>query len=74
MDAPQLEFDFGSPEANSSRIVRTVSTDLGPFGNRTDIIVVDGSTVGGASLIECADPDVDYFNGMTELREDDNHG
>ena len=44
------------------RIVRTVSTDLGPFGNRIDILVVDESTVRGVSLLECDNEDAEYFN------------
>ena len=45
-----------------SRIVIAVETKLGRFGNRTDLIVVDESTVRGVSLIECDDSDVRYFN------------
>jgi len=60
MDAPQLEFDFPNPPAG--RIVLSVETKIGVFGNRTDLIVVDGRTVRGTSLIECDDPDVHYYN------------
>ncbi len=66
MDAPQLEFDFDANEARSGRVVFTIHTDLDPFGNRTDVIVVDGSTLGGTSLIECDDPRVEYYNGASE--------
>jgi len=66
MDAPQLEFDFeAANEANSSRIVFTVSTDIRPFGNRTDVIVVDGSTVRDVSLVDCDDEEVQYFNHLS---------
>ena len=56
---------FGYQQAASSaggrKIVRTVSTDLGRFGNRTDIFEL-GDVVRGASLLECDDEDVRYFN------------
>ena len=55
--------------AYERRIVKTINTDLGDFGNRTDIIVVDESTVRGASLLECADSDVQYFNNQSRLSD-----
>ena len=33
-------------------LVRTIQTNLGRFGNRTDVIVVTERTLGGASLLE----------------------
>ena len=65
MDASQLEYDFPEGDSNQARpgrVVTTTYTDLGPFGNRVDVIVVEGTTVGGASHLECTDPDVKYFN------------
>jgi len=62
----QLELFNAANEANISRVVRSVSTDLGMFGNRTDLVVVDGSTVRGTSLLECTDEDVRYFNMYSE--------
>ena len=64
MDAPQLELDFDANSARPGRVVFTVATDLGPFGNRTDVIIVDGSTVGGVSLLECEDEKVEYYNHL----------
>ncbi len=66
MDAPQLELFEVSPEARLGRVVRTVTTELGPFGNRVDVIIVRGDTVGGASHLECDDPNVDYFNKWSQ--------
>ena len=40
--------------------VTTIHTDLGPFGNRTDVIVVDEGVVRGTSLLNCTDPAVQY--------------
>lgn len=68
MDAPQLE--LFPLDSNESRIVIAVETKIGEFGNRTDLIVVDGSTVRGMSLLECIDPDVEYFNMHSELCEE----
>jgi len=69
MDAPQLDlFLFNvSPKASPGRVVKTVHTDLGLFGNRTDLIIVDESTVRGASLLECDDADALYFNDQSAL-------
>ena len=41
-----------SPKQPEGRIVLAVETNIVPFGNRTDMIVVDGSTVRGMSLLE----------------------
>ncbi len=46
---------------DAGRFLKRVETDLGAFGNRTDIVVVD-EVVRGASLLECTDSDVFYFN------------
>ena len=56
------------PPVNSrqSRIVIAVETKIGLFGNRTDLIIVDEGTVRGTSLLECADPNVEYFNRYSE--------
>ncbi len=67
MDAPQVEL-FAN-QASPGRVVKTVHTDLGVFGNRTDLIVVDESTVRGASLLECLDPNVIYFNVYSQPRD-----
>ena len=60
MDAPQLDLFF--PKQPESRIVIAVETNIEPFGNRTDVIVVDEGRVRGMSLLECEDPDVKYLN------------
>ena len=49
-DDPQL--NMLSSKQPASLIVKAVETNLGPFGNRTDVMVVDGSTVRGVSLLE----------------------
>ena len=61
MDAPQLDL-FTPYPAGQSRVVIAVETNLDLFGNRVDVIVVDGRTVRGMSLLECDDSDVKYFN------------
>ena len=47
-------------EAGSSSIIKSINTDLGPFGNRTDILIVEDGTVRGVSLLECNNPNVKY--------------
>jgi len=47
----------------SDLIVKTIHTDLGVFGNRTDILIVEDGTVRGTSLLECSDPLVKYHYG-----------
>ncbi len=59
-------------EASPSRVVKSIDTNLGVFGNRTDLIVVDESTVGEASLIECDNSDVRYFNSASPFDKMDN--
>ncbi len=56
------QLELFSSKQQHSRIVIAVETNIEPFGNRTDVIVVDEGTIGGASLLECKDPDVLYFN------------
>jgi len=51
-----------SPEIQSNKVVKTVNTNLGIFGNRTDIIIVDDGTVRGLSLLECDNPNVTYHH------------
>ncbi len=41
-------------------LVKTIHTDLGQFGNRTDILIVEDGTVRGVSLLECNNPAVSY--------------
>jgi len=60
MDAPQLDLFVHNPP--ESRIVIAVETNIEPFGNRVDVIVVDEGVVRGVSLLECDDRDVSYFN------------
>ena len=71
MDALQLDlFPLKQPESQSGpRTVIAVETNLMRFGNRVDVIVVDGRTVRGASLLECDDSDVEYYNMHSSLRE-----
>ncbi len=64
MEAEQL--DLFSPNPPPERIVLAVETKIGVFGNRTDLIVVDGSTVRGTALVECEDSDVRYYNAQSE--------
>jgi len=45
-------------------VVRVVSTKLGRFGERTDVISVGHGTVRVASLVECEDPDVIYIDNQ----------
>ena len=49
--------------------VKTIHTDLGPFGNRTDVIVVDEGTVRGTSLLNCTDPAVQYTGDSHAQRD-----
>ena len=58
----QLGLFNDANEASLGKVVFTVGTDLGLFGNRTDVFVVDESTVRGVSLLECDNDDVDYYN------------
>ena len=53
---------FPADKPPKSRIVIAVETKIVPFGNRTDLIVVDEGIVRGLSLLECDDPNVEYFN------------
>ncbi len=69
MDASRkhIQLDiFGYQQAASllggtGKVVKTVSTDLEVFGNRIDVFEL-GDVVRGASLLECDDEDVRYFN------------
>ena len=66
MDAPQLElFDDVSNAASVGRVVKTVHTDLGQFGNLIIVVVVDGSNVRVLSHLECADPKIEYYNHLS---------
>ena len=53
---------FSSDRGMQSRTVIAVETNIHEFGNRTDVIVVDDGNVRGLSLLECGNPDVEYFN------------
>ena len=57
-----IEAQNDASDTEGNRIVIVVETKIGAFGNRTDLIVVDEGTVRGASLIECDDPNVEYYN------------
>ena len=63
-ERPQL--DLFVPIPQQSRTVIAVETKIPGFGNRTDLIVVDGSTVRGVSLLESDNPDVRFFNNLSE--------
>ena len=67
MDAPQLELfaPYKHTDPVPDRAVIVSETNLGRFGNRTDVIVVGGRTVRGTSLLECDDADVQYFNNQS---------
>ena len=58
---------FDAHSASSSRVVIAIDTDISPFGNRTDLIIVDESTVRGVSLVESDDSDVQYFNHASKI-------
>jgi len=64
----QLEL-FGLDGQPYKPLVKTIHTDLGVFGNRTDILVVDESTVRGTSLLECTDPAVQYHSNASRIEE-----
>ena len=68
MDASQL--DLFSPKQPEPRIVVAVETNLGVFGNRIDVIVVDEGSVRGASLLECDDPYVVHSDNLLREPED----
>ena len=53
---------FDANEASPGRVVLAIETSLGPFGNRTDLIIVDESNTGGTSFLECDNSDAQYFN------------
>ena len=55
--------------ANERRVIRSVSTDLGPFGNRTDLFWL-GTTIGAVSLLECDNPDALYYSQSSAYPED----
>ncbi len=57
----QLELEFDAPEANPGKVVKSVHTDLGGFGTRTDVFEF-GDDLREHGLIECADPNVRFFN------------
>jgi len=52
-------------ECSNHPIVITVQTDLQMFGERTDIIVVEGTSVRGTSLLDCPNPDANYYHNMS---------
>ena len=61
-------FPFKQPESSTgSPVVIAIETKIAPFGNRTDLIVVEGRTVRGASLLECNNPDAEYFNSQSDI-------
>ncbi len=47
-------------ESKDPTLIKTIHTDLGPFGNRTDVLIVEKDTVRGTSLLECDNPDATY--------------
>ena len=61
------QLELFPPYKPESRIVIAVETKIAPFGNRTDLIVVDEGTVRGVSLLESDNEDAEYFNGQSEL-------
>ena len=65
MDQQELFPFLKARITDGSRTVIAVETKIGVFGNRTDLIVVDEGTVGGASLVECDNSDVLYFNNQS---------
>ena len=67
MDSPSLIPSFIQPQ---SRVVIAVETNILRFGNRTDVIVVDGEYMRGLSLVECDDSDVQYFNNNSRFPRD----
>ena len=61
-DGPWKQLDLFSPKQPPARIVLAVETNIDPFGNRSDVIVVDEGSVRGVSLLECDNVDALYFN------------
>jgi len=51
LEGKQLDIFLDQDEV---RFVKASYTDLGPFGNQVDLIVVTEGTVGGVSLLEPA--------------------
>jgi len=58
--------------ASEARIIISVPTDLGVFGNRIDIFEL-GTTVRGTSLLECDNPDVLYASQSSAYPQDIHH-
>ena len=50
-----MSHDPEDVQADDLRVVIASQTDLGPFGNRTDVIVVDESTVRAVRHLDCPD-------------------
>ena len=69
MDAPQL--DLFSPKQPGQDLVLAVETNLGPFGNRIDVMVVKDGTVRGASLLECDNPDAFHSDNLQRPTRED---
>ncbi len=54
-------------EEEEGLFVKTIHTDLGQFGNRTDVLIVEDGTVRGVSLLECDNPSVEYhYDGQVD--------
>ena len=68
---PHPQLDLFLPKQPAGRIVLAVETNLGPFGNRTDVMVVDKRTVRGLSLLECDNPFVHHSDNLQLPTEED---
>ena len=58
------QLELFSPKQPTGRKVLVVETNIGTFGNRTDVMVVDGSTVRGLSLVECDNSNVEHSDNL----------
>jgi len=67
----QTRSNILSPVNSQLPQVIVVETNLGVFGNRTDVIVVDGTTTQGPSLLQCDNPAV-YHSDNLQLSRSDN--
>ena len=51
----------------AGRTLKRIETSLGVFGNRTDIIFVEGDRVRGTSLLECDNPNALFITNSSHF-------
>ena len=66
----QGQWEKGLQAVIETGVIR-VETNLGVFGNRTDLFLVDAGVVRGASLLECSNPNVEYSDSLEHRTERD---